>query len=654
MRHLTPVMAMGVPARMELLLVEDDDADRALVDGMFRRARKLTAGSTAVRLQRATNLLEAERVLQAASPGSLAVLLDLSLADATEETTLDWVRRNAPLFPVIVLTGRDDDAFPEKALRAGAQDYLVKWDFDADALTRAILYAAERHRIQDELRRAKDAAEAASRAKSEFLANMSHEIRTPLGAMLGAVELLAESSLAAEDRAHVEMLTKAGRHLRELIDQVLDLAKVEAGGVVLERVGFALDELLGEVEGLLGPPARAKALRLSCAAPAERLVVRGDPTRLKQVLLNLVGNAIKFTDRGVVELRAERVGQEEAGLVRFSVSDTGIGIAPDQQARIFGAFTQADASTTRLRGGTGLGLTIARRLVTLMGGEVDVESTLGAGSRFSFTVALPVAERIQAAARSPTDGWASPSTAARRVLIADDARENRALFARFLQDAPFELTFATDGADALEQYGRLQPGVAILDLHMPRLDGIEVATRIRQAEAAEGRAHVPLIALTADAFNQTRARCFAAGFTAFLTKPIAKAALRDAIAEALRTGARAAPPDPGRLVEGPDPQVDQQLDEDLRDLLPTYLQNRLLDAEAIRGALDQRDLGRVAELAHRMKGSGTTYGLPIVTEVGARLEEAAQQGRADLVPAELERLGRELLRLRARLEPTPP
>ena len=658
MRHLTMAMAMGVPARMDLLLVEDDDADRALVDGMFRRARKLTTTATGVRLHRATNLLEAERVLEAASPGSLAVLLDLSLADATEGTTLDWIRRNALLFPLIVLTGNDDDGFPEKALRAGAQDYLVKWEFDADSLARAILYATERHRTQDELRRAKDAAEAASRAKSEFLANMSHEIRTPLGAMLGAVELLGESSLSPEQRAHVEMLSKAGRHLRELVDEVLDLAKVEAGGVVLERVGFALDDLLGEIEGLLRAPARAKGLHLSCAAPAERLVVWGDPTRLKQVLLNLVGNAVKFTERGAIDVRAERVGPDDGGHVRFSVADTGIGIAPDQVPRIFGAFTQADTSTTRLHGGTGLGLTIASRLVGLMGGRLEVESTVGAGSRFSFTIALPPADRTHAIARSRTDDWASLSTAAHRVLIADDAEDNRVLLARFLKDTPFELAFATDGADALDQYRRLQPGVVLLDLHMPRLDGIEVARRIRQAEDSEGRAPVALIALTADAFNQTRDRCLTAGFTTFLTKPVAKAALREAIAQALRSGAHPARPTPDhqpeRLDEGPAPRVDQPFDEDLRDLLPTYVRNRFLDAEAIRAALAERDLGRVAELAHRMRGSGATYGLPIVTEVGARMEAAAEQGRTDLLPAELERLARELLRLRERLGPTRP
>ena len=648
---------MGGPARMDLLLVEDDEGDRALVDGMFRRAGTLTARATTVRLQRATNLHEAARVLDAASPGSLAVMLDLSLADATEETTLAWIRRNAPLFPVIVLTGNDDEAFPRKALRAGAQDYLVKWDFDADGLTRAILYATERHRIQDELRRARDAAEAASQAKSDFLANMSHEIRTPLGAMLGAVELLAESALAPEQRAHVNMLTQAGQHLRELLDQVLDLAKVEAGGIVLERVAFAVDGLLAGIEELLAAPARAKGLRLSCVAPAGRAFVLGDPTRLKQVLLNLVGNAIKFTERGAIDVRAERQGQADGPLLRFSVADTGIGIAPEQLTRIFGAFTQADASTTRLHGGTGLGLTIARRLVALMGGQLEVESTPGKGSRFTFAIALPSVDRARAdASPGPLVGTslsAGDGAGPRLVLIADDAQQNRVLFGRLLQDAPFEIAFASDGADALEQHRRLQPDLVLLDLHMPHLDGIEVARRIRQAELSEHRTPTPLIALTADAFNETRARCLAAGFTGYLAKPVARAALREAIVQALRSPAEAGPPPSERAgdsLEG----LGRAFDEDLRDLLPGYIESRLADTEAIRAAIGARDLDRVADLAHRMKGSGTTYGLPVVTELGARIEVAARQGRVDLLPAPLDQLGRALITLRDRLGPPHP
>ncbi len=616
---------------MDLLLVENDRADEALVLGMFARAPR----ALGFRVRRARNLLEADAITRTASAGELAVVLDLSLADSSEEMTLSWIEKNALGWPVVVLTGNDENEVPERALRAGAQDYLVKWDFNAHALARAIWYAIERHRIHQELHLAKDAAEAANRAKSEFLANMSHEIRTPLTAMLGLAELLAESSLSDEQRRYVDVLGKAGDHLRVLIDQVLDLAKIDAGGIVLERIEFSLADLLGGVTDMFRARAEAKGVALACHVPNDRPFVLGDPTRLKQVLINLVGNALKFTERGQVTLAAEPNDDDH---FTFAVTDTGIGIAPAHQGLIFGAFVQADASTTRLHGGSGLGLAIARRLVRRMDGEIALESTVGRGSTFRFSLSLPRApgHPVVPAAGAPEAGaWQVLSREPRRswqpVVIADDAPENRLLFEAFLRSAPFETVFANDGVEVLDLYRRLAPALMLLDLHMPRMDGIAAARCIRQIEQAERRPPVPLIAFTADAFAETRQACLAAGFTGFLVKPTSKPALRDAIARAL-------------LSVGPAPDATDgvTLDGNLRALLPQYVANRDADFARIQLALRAGDLSVIEDIGHRMKGSGCSYGLPWISEIGARIETAARERRSDLIQIHLRDLERGL------------
>jgi signal transduction histidine kinase/HPt (histidine-containing phosphotransfer) domain-containing protein len=617
---------------VDVLLVEDDEGDAGLIVGLFRRTKK----AALFRVSRAATLKDADALLVGLRSSGAAVLLDLALADSADEATLAWIRTTAVTFPVIVLTGNDDQALPQRALRAGAQDYLTKWDFNSDALTRAILYATERHQIQQELRKAKDAADVASRAKTEFLANMSHEIRTPLAAVLGAAELLAESPLAPDQRRYLDLLNKAGTHLRALIDEILDLSKIEAGGVVLERTNFDLGEVLDDVCGLLRPRAESKGLELAGELLPGPARVTGDPHRLTQVLVNLVGNAIKFTARGQVRLLAEK--QTGGHAFRFTVADTGVGVSTADEELIFEAFAQADASTTRLHGGTGLGLAIARQLVELMGGQLTLKSAPGAGSEFSFSLILPPAQ-TQATTPVGTDELERllPPERGRdgrrwRVLVADDAAENRTLLAGFLRTTPFDVEFATSGQEALDAYTRSPPDAILLDLHMPGMDGFAAATRIREIEAAEGRGPVPLIAYTADAFDETRARCLAAGFTDHLVKPVRRATLRKTIARALRSGL-------ANVTSAAALEIDLgSLDDDIRDLLPGYLENRVGDVAAMRGALRQGDHRSLADIAHRIKGSGGSYGLARVSELAGQIEAAVKNARTDEIGDHLREL----------------
>ncbi|KAB2927744.1 MAG: response regulator [Dechloromonas sp.] len=371
------------------------------------------------------------------------------------------------------------------------------------------------------LSQAKEQAEAASRSKSIFLANMSHEIRTPLNAISGMALLMRRAGLPPEQGERLGKLEAAGEHLLDVINMVLDLSKIEAGKLVLEDSVFPLASLFENVGSMVHERACEKQLQLRWELPERSLQVVGDRTRLHQCLLNYAANAVKFTERGSIVMRASLAEETEADmLLRFEVCDTGIGIAPEVQGRLFRAFEQADGSTTRKYGGTGLGLAITAKVAAAMGGEAGVVSEPGKGSTFWFTARLKKAPALPE--NSPTgmeaiEAALQQSFAGSRVLLVEDEPVNREIALILLEDIGFVVDAVEDGEQAVEQASRMHYDLILMDMQMPRMDGLEATRRIR---ALPGGSALLIIAMTANAFAEDRARCLAAGMDYFATKPI--------------------------------------------------------------------------------------------------------------------------------------
>ncbi|RMH18498.1 MAG: response regulator, partial [Acidobacteria bacterium] len=382
---------------------------------------------------------------------------------------------------------------------------------------------SERKRAE-KLRLAKETAEEASRAKNAFLATLSHEIRTPTGSIVGLAELLKKSQLGAQERAYVDAIGSSAKNLLRLIDDLLDISKIEAGKLSLERRPLRLPDLVEELRQVLEPRARAKDLAFRCHVdPRLTGWLRGDAGRLRQVLLNLAGNAIKFTDRGDVELRVEQAGTGDgdgALGIRFTVRDTGIGIPPQLARRLFAPFVQAGDGGRR--GGSGLGLAISQRIVELMGGRIEVDSRPGAGSVFWFTIDLPRTEApATAAATGESHAGRDLATlrrrAEKRLLLVEDNPVNQMVAQHQLLELGYRVDVVDDGRAALSALAETAYDLVLMDCQMPGLDGYDATREIRRL--AEPIRRVPVVALTAHAMRGDRERCLAAGMDDYLAKP---------------------------------------------------------------------------------------------------------------------------------------
>jgi len=480
---------------------------------------------------------------------------------------------------------------------------------------------------------AKESALEASQAKSDFLSNISHEIRTPLNSIIGMADILAETPLSDDQARYVRVFRNAGKTLLNLINDVLDLSKIEAGRFDLNDAPFRLADLVAGVADLMTFRASSRGLRLRHEIePGIPDYLLGDCDRLRQILTNLTGNGVKFTQKGEIILRVSRSTESPAEHLEFSVTDTGIGIPEEKKDSVFGKFNQLDRSVSKKYGGTGLGLAISKQLVELMGGKIDLESKMGQGSRFYFVIPLRAATGVIEHATKIRLQDQAPL----RILAADDNEDNRFILQAFFNGTPHQVELVDDGSVALEKLKNGTYDVALMDMHMPEMDGLEATRALREWEIKTGKPRTLVFALTANAFREDREKCRAAGCDLHLIKPITKETLFSVLAQHVRP--RENRPQP------PQKAVSLSTSEtvDLSDLVPKYLENRRKDLLTAKQAIDSKDFKKLRTIGHNVKGTARTYGFPALSEIGAQLEAAALAGNLNSVQQCLDALESEV------------
>ncbi len=612
--------------------------------------------------------------LRALGGGTTGVIRDVSPVDGTLRLKAAWKLTNFPLFVLVTKTQATAlDEWRSMALvlglvTAGCSGAILiaalaigRWWRQQQMLGRARAEYAEAAQARavaeaDLAHEQERHAEDANRAKSGFLAMMSHEIRTPLNAVLGLAGSLLDASLPPAQRDVVKAIRDSGDSLLRILNDILDYSKLDAGRMTFEAAPFSPATLTQNAISVLGPRAQAKGLTIVAEAdPALPAGLLGDAGRIRQVLLNLVSNAVKFTDGGAVTIRACCVGREgDAATIEWSVQDTGIGIAPDRIGSLFREFVQADSSISRRFGGSGLGLAISKQLTEQMGGTIGVESVAGAGSIFRVRLTLPIAEAP--AETAPPSADTTRALRARlqllgrplRILLAEDNPTNQFVALQMLKAMPVQVDVAGDGVEAVDAAARIAYDMIFMDMRMPEMDGLAAARQIRQRGGT--LAHVPIVALTANAFPEDVQACFDAGMNQFITKPVTKDVLFAAILRGLSPAAApvvppALTPSGDGAAEGPpafDAAALHALGEDIghdgvAEMLQVFQQEtgarlQRMMAPGIASATLMRE-------AHTLKGAAGTVCAPLLHR-RAEVMEARLRAGAPIEPGDLASLGR--------------
>jgi signal transduction histidine kinase/DNA-binding response OmpR family regulator len=528
--------------------------------------------------------------------------------------------------------------------------------------------AASQHSAEQNLRLV---AESAVRSKSEFLATMSHEVRTPMNGVLGIAELLLDTPLNPKQRDYAETILRSGQALLEISNDILELSKIEAGKLELEMMPFDPVQVVNDVTALSSPRASAKGLSLvaDVAADVPRDLI-GDPNRLRQVLSNLVGNSLKFTVAGRIRIELKSVEKLEGeSVLGFAIHDTGIGMTPEQLAKLFRPYSQAEASTTRRYGGTGLGLAISLRLVELMGGAFRVQSVPGEGSTFSFNIRCKLAE--PGSARATTGSIPLHRRFAGRVLLVEDNVVNRKVARATLEGFGLEVLEAENGSLALDLLERAQVDVVLMDMHMPVMDGLEATRRIRAAEASgKFNGHLPIIAMTANVLREAVDACRESGMDDFLPKPFQRQQMVDVLARFLVEASNENSP---AVAAGPPPaaaalaakseasaapaidaeayqRLEQTMDDDLPALIEDFMSSTTdLLAEIARAEAGQ-DPAALRRHAHTLKSSAAAVGAMHLSALALALEARASSDQPGNIEPVSAALNQEFARVRAELE----